>query len=193
MVSRCWSLDHDSPSMMAATTYLPTGDHNARSDRSPAAERRCLRPAVGDREVFDELKTHQRGSKVVLRSKSPDLVLQEIWGYLKATSRFAHHDPSRRPRRTRSRPPQFREQVASCASPTPSRCFSPTTVGPSTGTGRHSYVDSSTASSPHDGDAAPRVIKRHAQMACETSASRALASPVTPKRLNPPLTERYWG
>lgn len=32
--------------------------------------------------VFDELKTHQRGSKVVLRSKSPDLVLQEIWGYL---------------------------------------------------------------------------------------------------------------
>lgn len=32
--------------------------------------------------VFDELKTHQRGPKVVLRSKSPDLVLQEIWGYL---------------------------------------------------------------------------------------------------------------
>jgi hypothetical protein len=32
--------------------------------------------------VFDELKTHQRGCKVVLRSKSPDLVLQEIWGYL---------------------------------------------------------------------------------------------------------------
>jgi len=32
--------------------------------------------------VFDELKTHQRGSKVVFRSKSPDLALQEIWGYL---------------------------------------------------------------------------------------------------------------
>ena len=32
--------------------------------------------------TFDELKTHQRGSKVVLRSKSPDLILQEIWGYL---------------------------------------------------------------------------------------------------------------
>jgi hypothetical protein len=32
--------------------------------------------------TFDELKTHQRGSKVVLRSKSPNLVLQEIWGYL---------------------------------------------------------------------------------------------------------------
>lgn len=32
--------------------------------------------------VFDELKTHQRGSKMVLRSKSPALVHQEIWGHL---------------------------------------------------------------------------------------------------------------
>jgi len=32
--------------------------------------------------VFDELKTHQRGARTVLRSKSPDLVLQEIWGHL---------------------------------------------------------------------------------------------------------------
>lgn len=29
-----------------------------------------------------ELKTHQRGARTVLRSKSPDLVLQEIWGHL---------------------------------------------------------------------------------------------------------------
>jgi hypothetical protein len=32
--------------------------------------------------VFDELKTHQRGARTVLRSKSPALVLQEIWGHL---------------------------------------------------------------------------------------------------------------
>ncbi len=32
--------------------------------------------------VFDELKTHQRGTKTVLRSKSPALVQQEIWGHL---------------------------------------------------------------------------------------------------------------
>jgi len=32
--------------------------------------------------TFDELKTHQRGPRTVLRSKSPDLVLQEIWGHL---------------------------------------------------------------------------------------------------------------
>jgi Insertion element 4 transposase N-terminal/Transposase DDE domain len=32
--------------------------------------------------TFDELKTHQRGPRIVLRSKSPDLVRQEIWGHL---------------------------------------------------------------------------------------------------------------
>jgi hypothetical protein len=32
--------------------------------------------------AFDELKTHQRGARTVLRSKSPPLVLQEIWGHL---------------------------------------------------------------------------------------------------------------
>ena len=32
--------------------------------------------------VLDELKTHQRGARTVLRSKSPELVLQEIWGHL---------------------------------------------------------------------------------------------------------------
>lgn len=32
--------------------------------------------------AFDELKTHQRGARTVLRSKSPDLVLQAIWGHL---------------------------------------------------------------------------------------------------------------
>lgn len=31
---------------------------------------------------FDELKTHQRGPGIVLRSKTPDGVLQEIYGYL---------------------------------------------------------------------------------------------------------------
>jgi len=32
--------------------------------------------------AFDELKTHQRGPRTVLRSKSPELVRQEIWGHL---------------------------------------------------------------------------------------------------------------
>ena len=55
--------------------------------------------------AFDELKTHQRGPRVVLRSKSPDLVLQEIWGHLcchyairslmAAAAEHAGHDPDR--------------------------------------------------------------------------------------------------
>ncbi|MDL4777584.1 transposase, partial [Actinomadura xylanilytica] len=32
--------------------------------------------------VIDELKTHQKGSAAILRSKSPDLVEQELWGLL---------------------------------------------------------------------------------------------------------------
>ena len=55
--------------------------------------------------AFDELKTHQRGPRTVLRSKSPDLVLQEIWGHLcchyairslmAEAARHAGHDPDR--------------------------------------------------------------------------------------------------
>jgi hypothetical protein len=32
--------------------------------------------------LLDEMKTHQRGPRVVLRSKSPDMVRQEVYGYL---------------------------------------------------------------------------------------------------------------
>ena len=34
--------------------------------------------------AFDELKTHLRGARIVLRSKMPDLVLQEVYGLLLA-------------------------------------------------------------------------------------------------------------
>ena len=55
--------------------------------------------------TFDELKTHQRGPRTVLRSKSPSLVQQEIWGHLcchyairtlmAATAEHAGRDPDR--------------------------------------------------------------------------------------------------
>ena len=52
-------------------------------DQAPAAE---LAEMYAQRWEFentlDELKTHQRGAKVVLRSKSPDGVAQEVWGFL---------------------------------------------------------------------------------------------------------------
>ena len=55
--------------------------------------------------AFDELKTHQRGPRTVLRSKSPELVLQEIWGHMcchyairslmAEAAEHAGHDPDR--------------------------------------------------------------------------------------------------
>lgn len=52
-------------------------------DRAPAAE---LAPLYAQRWEFenalDELKVHQRGPRVVLRSKTPDGVIQEIYGHL---------------------------------------------------------------------------------------------------------------
>lgn len=52
-------------------------------DAAPAAELAALYPQRWEFETtLDELKTHQRGPKVVLRSKQPALVRQEIYGYL---------------------------------------------------------------------------------------------------------------
>jgi hypothetical protein len=52
-------------------------------DAAPAAELAALYPQRWEFETaLDELKTHQRGPKVVLRSKMPDGVRQEIYGYL---------------------------------------------------------------------------------------------------------------
>lgn len=52
-------------------------------DAAPAAELAALYAERWEFEsVLDELKTHQRGPRVVLRSKTPDGVRQEVWGYL---------------------------------------------------------------------------------------------------------------
>ena len=60
------------------TTIL---DHEA----APAKELAALYHERWEIETsFDELKTHLRGSKVVLRSKTPDLVKQEFFGLLMA-------------------------------------------------------------------------------------------------------------
>ena len=51
--------------------------------RAPAAELAALYPERWEIEsALDELKTHQRGPRAVLRSKSPEGVLQEVYGLL---------------------------------------------------------------------------------------------------------------
>ena len=58
------------------TTMLDAAEAPAEELAAAYAERWEIESAL------DELKTHQRGPRVVLRSKSPELVLQEIWGHL---------------------------------------------------------------------------------------------------------------
>jgi len=54
-------------------------------DKAPAKELAALYHERWEIETaFDELKTHLRGSKIVLRSKTPDLVRQEFYGLLMA-------------------------------------------------------------------------------------------------------------
>jgi hypothetical protein len=74
--------------------------------KAPAAE---LAAAYAQRweieTAFDELKTHQRGPRAVLRSRSPELITQEIWGHLCChyairtlmfdAAEHAGHDPDR--------------------------------------------------------------------------------------------------
>ena len=53
--------------------------------RAPAAELAALYHERWEMETaFDELKTHLRGGQRVLRSKTPELVRQETWGFLLA-------------------------------------------------------------------------------------------------------------
>jgi hypothetical protein len=52
-------------------------------ERAPAAELPALYPQRWELETaLDELKTHQRGPGVVLRSKDPGGVPQEVWAHL---------------------------------------------------------------------------------------------------------------
>ena len=64
------------PRYRLITTILDPG-------AAPAGELAALYPQRWEFETaLDELKTHQRGPRVVLRSKMPDGVTQEIYGYL---------------------------------------------------------------------------------------------------------------
>jgi hypothetical protein len=54
-------------------------------ERAPAAELAALYHERWEIETaLDELKTHLRGSKIVMRSKTPDLVRQEFYGLMMA-------------------------------------------------------------------------------------------------------------
>ena len=55
------------------------------AQRAPARELAALYQERWEIEkALDELKTHLRGARIVLRSKTPDLVRQEFWGLMLA-------------------------------------------------------------------------------------------------------------
>jgi hypothetical protein len=97
-----YSIDdgRDNPTVYRLFTTLTDPDQASAADLAAAYIQRWE-----IENTFDELKTHQRGPRIVLRSKSPDLVLQEIWGHLcchyairslmNDAARHAGHDPDR--------------------------------------------------------------------------------------------------
>lgn len=75
---RLEEIEGSEPIYRLATTILDP-------DKAPASELAALYHERWEIETaFDELKTHLRGSRIVLRSKTPDLVRQEFYGLLMA-------------------------------------------------------------------------------------------------------------
>jgi len=75
---RLEGIEDAEPIYRLATTILDP-------DKAPAEELAALYHDRWEIETaFDELKTHLRGAKVVLRSKTPDLVRQEFYGLMMA-------------------------------------------------------------------------------------------------------------
>jgi hypothetical protein len=66
----------DPPSYQLFTTILDAAEASGSELAAAYLQRWDIERAL------DELKTHHSGSRAVLRSRSPGLVLQEIWGYL---------------------------------------------------------------------------------------------------------------
>ena len=70
------SRGHDEAPVRLLTTLLDPA-------QAPATELAALYAQRWEQEnAFDELKTHQRGAGRVLRSKSPEMVIQEIYAHL---------------------------------------------------------------------------------------------------------------
>lgn len=93
--SHCRSPDR-TPIPVRVITYTLPGARGAQATyrlvttilapaRAPAAELAALYHERWEVETaFDEFKTHRRGARRVLRSKTPELVRQEAWGFLLA-------------------------------------------------------------------------------------------------------------
>ena len=143
--------------------------------------------------AFDELKTHQRGPRTVLRSKSPELVLQEIWGHL-----CCHYairslmSAGGRARRARPGPGQLRRRAAHHPRrPSPTRATFPPDQRGRDSPGWRTFLNRLLRPT-QPGPPAPRRTPRHqtqdAQVARQTRPPRQLATTPAPADLHRPPT-----
>jgi len=78
-------IEYTLPDMPAGTSSYRLVTTVLEPTRAPAAALAALYHERWEMETaFDELKTHLRGGQRVLRSKTPELVRQEAWGFLLA-------------------------------------------------------------------------------------------------------------
>ena len=78
-------IEYTLPGVPGAETKYRVVTNILEPRRAPAAELAALYHERWEMEsAFDEFKTHLRGPRRVLRSKTPELVLQEAWGFLLA-------------------------------------------------------------------------------------------------------------
>ena len=130
-------------------------------ERAPAVELAALYHERWEvKTAFDELKTHLRGAKVVLRSKTPDLVRQEFYGVLLAhfAVRGLMHGPRGRPTRIRTSCRTCMQWVSSAAN-----CRSPWLVTPRARPASHETLLVELAQDrvvPSRGRRVPRSVKR---------------------------------
>ena len=76
---------HTLPGASGAKVMYRVVTNILEATRAPAAELAALYHERWEMETaFDEFKTHLRGAQRVLRSKTPELVRQEAWGFLMA-------------------------------------------------------------------------------------------------------------
>jgi hypothetical protein len=141
--------------------------------QAPAAELAALYHQRWEFETtLDELKTHQRGPKVVLRPRSPEMVAQEVWGHAAGPPRHPRADAPGRPGPSGGpRPGLLHPQLAGRAPPGHHhRPGGPSPLSPRPGRWSGPGGRSPSGCCPH-ADCAPSPVSSSAR--CRTSASSA--------------------
>jgi hypothetical protein len=141
---------------------------------------------------LDELKTHLRGTRLVLRSKTPALVKQEFGGCCWLTTPCAGCGTKRRskPTRTRIDGPFSLRCVGFAARGRWMRLFPPRNRAALPEAVRNEILEEGVVS--HRGGPVPRGVQRQMSKTRYAPARRYRRHTLITKRLSGFLTEQYW-